>query len=137
MNTSLPNEQRDNRILAYWLLTVAALIFAMVVLGGVTRLTHSGLSMVEWQPIMGAIPPLSEQEWQDTLETYRSSPEYQKKNKGMSVDEFKSIFWFEYSHRLLGRTIGLAFLLPFLYFLVRRKIRRRQIPTFISMFIKK
>lgn len=135
MNTSLPNEQRDNRILAYWLLTVCALIFAMVVLGGVTRLTHSGLSMVEWEPIMGAIPPLSEQEWEDTLEKYRTSPEYQKINKGMTVDEFKSIFWFEYSHRLLGRTIGLAFLLPFLYFLMRGKIRRRQIPTFFTMFI--
>lgn len=135
MNMSLPNEQRDNRKVAYWLLTVAALIFAMVVLGGVTRLTHSGLSMVEWEPIMGAIPPLSEQEWEDSLEIYRSSPEYQKINKGMSVDEFKSIFWFEYSHRLLGRMIGLAFLLPFLYFLLRGKIRRRQIPTFITMFI--
>jgi cytochrome c oxidase assembly protein subunit 15 len=135
MNTSLPNEQRDNRQIAYWLLAVAALIFAMVVLGGVTRLTHSGLSMVEWEPIMGAIPPLSEQEWQETLQKYRSSPEYQKINKGMSVDEFKSIFWFEYTHRLLGRTIGLAFLLPFLYFLARGKIRRRQIPTFITMFI--
>ena len=135
MNMSLPNEQRDDRKVAYWLLGVAALIFAMVVLGGVTRLTHSGLSMVEWEPIMGAIPPLSEQEWEESLQTYRSSPEYQKKNKGMSVDEFKSIFWFEYSHRLLGRLIGLAFLLPFLYFLVRGKIRRRQIPTFITMFI--
>ena len=135
MNSSLPNEQHDDRKVAYWLLAVAGLIFAMVVLGGVTRLTHSGLSMVKWEPIMGAIPPLSEQEWQETLQIYRSSPEYQKKNKGMSVDEFKSIFWFEYSHRLLGRAIGLAFLLPFLYFLVRRKIRRRQIPTFITMFI--
>ena len=134
MDTSLPNEQRDNRQLAYWLLTVCALIFAMVVLGGVTRLTHSGLSMVEWKPIVGSIPPLSEQEWQETLQKYRSSPEYQKKNKGMSIDEFKSIFWFEYTHRLLGRLIGLAFLLPFLYFLVRGKIRRRQIPTFITMF---
>ncbi|MDT8404171.1 COX15/CtaA family protein [Sulfuriflexus sp.] len=134
MDTSLPNEQRDNRQLAYWLLTVCALIFAMVVLGGVTRLTHSGLSMVEWKPIVGSIPPLSEQEWQETLQKYRSSPEYQKKNKGMSIAEFKSIFWFEYTHRLLGRLIGLAFLLPFLYFLVRGKIRRRQIPTFITMF---
>ncbi|WP_126456977.1 COX15/CtaA family protein [Sulfuriflexus mobilis] len=135
MRTFLPDEHRDSRQLAYWLLIVAALIFAMVVLGGVTRLTHSGLSMVEWEPIMGAVPPLSEQAWEETLQKYRSSPEYQKINKGMSISEFKSIFWFEYSHRLLGRAIGLAFLLPFLYFLARGKIRRRQVPTFITLFI--
>lgn len=135
MNMSLSIEQRNDRSVAYWLFAVAALIFAMVILGGVTRLTHSGLSMVKWEPIMGTIPPLNEQGWQNSLEIYRSSPEYQKINKGMSVDEFKSIFWFEYSHRLLGRIIGLAFLLPFLYFLVRGKIRRRQIPTFVTMFI--
>lgn len=137
MNMSLSNEQRDNRKIAYWLLAVAALIFAMVVLGGVTRLTHSGLSMTNWHPIHGVVPPMSDTEWVEEFEQYKQSPEYLKINrhKGMGVEEFKSIFWFEYSHRLLGRSIGLVFLLPFLYFLARGKIRRRQIPTFITMFI--
>lgn len=125
----------NDRHIAVWLFVVAALIFSMVVLGGVTRLTRSGLSMVEWDPIMGAIPPLSQQQWQSTFDKYRQFPEYQKINRGMSLDEFKSIFWFEYSHRLLGRAIGLAFLLPFLYFWLRKKIRRELVPRLVVMFI--
>ena len=101
---------------AIWLLACCALVFAMVVIGGVTRLTHSGLSIVEWQPIVGTLPPLGDAQWQETFEKYRLTPEYQKVNKGMSLDAFKSIFWWEYFHRLLGRAIGLAFLLPLLWF---------------------
>ena len=94
------------RPIGIWLLAVAALVFAMVVLGGVTRLTQSGLSMVEWQPLIGWLPPTSEQAWLGTFEKYTQFPEYQKKNFGMTLAEFKGIFWLEYFHRLLGRAIG-------------------------------
>ena len=110
------------RAVAAWLLACCALVFAMIVVGGVTRLTHSGLSIVEWQPIVGALPPLDEAQWQRAFDQYRQTPEYKLVNAGMTLDEFKRIFWWEYVHRLLGRLIGLAFLLPFLYFLVRRRI---------------
>jgi cytochrome c oxidase assembly protein subunit 15 len=101
---------------AAWLLACCALVFAMVVVGGVTRLTHSGLSIVEWQPILGTLPPMNEAQWQETFDKYQRTPEYQKVNHGMSVDEFKSIFWWEYFHRLFGRVIGFVFLLPLLWF---------------------
>ena len=137
MNTPFNNEQRDNRHIAIWLLMVCTLIFAMVVLGGVTRLTHSGLSMVDWKPVTGILPPMSDTEWLAEFEQYKQSPEYLKINKakGMGVEEFKSIFWFEYGHRLLGRTIGLAFLLPFLFFLALGKIKRKMVPRYLIMFI--
>ncbi|MBI3935803.1 MAG: COX15/CtaA family protein [Betaproteobacteria bacterium] len=111
--------------IAAWLLACCALVFAMVVVGGVTRLTHSGLSIVEWQPIVGTIPPLSEAQWQETFAKYRQTPEYQKVNAGMSLDEFKGIFWLEYFHRLLGRVTGIAFLVPLLYFLARGRLEAR------------
>jgi len=111
----------ERRIVA-WLLACCALIFLMVVVGGVTRLTHSGLSMTEWQPLIGAVPPLNDGQWNDVFERYRQTPEYLKVNRGMTLAEFKGIFWWEYFHRLLGRSIGAAFLLPLLYFLARRKI---------------
>ena len=96
-------EQPDSRrALAVWLLVCCATVFAMVVLGGVTRLTGSGLSMVEWEPIIGVLPPLSDAEWQETFEAYRQYPEYRLKNVGMDVEGFKSIFWLEYWHRVLG-----------------------------------
>jgi cytochrome c oxidase assembly protein subunit 15 len=97
-------------------------VFAMVVVGGVTRLTHSGLSIVEWQPIVGTLPPSSEAEWQQTFEKYQLTPEYRQVNQGMTLDGFKRIFWWEYFHRLLGRLIGVAFLVPLVWFAVRRKI---------------
>ena len=115
--------ERDRRRVAAWLFVCAAMVFAMVVVGGVTRLTHSGLSMVEWQPLVGAIPPLSPADWQELFDKYRQTPEYREVNRGMDVHGFKTIFWWEYFHRLLGRTIGLVFLLPFLGFYFRRKIR--------------
>lgn len=108
-----------------WLLICCALVFAMVVVGGVTRLTHSGLSIVEWEPIVGIVPPLNSSDWDNTFQKYQQTPEYQKLNQGMSLGEFKGIFWLEYFHRLLGRAIGLVFFLPFLYFLIRKKVDRR------------
>jgi len=107
----------------------------MIILGGVTRLTGSGLSMVEWAPIMGILPPLNQAEWQETFLLYQQFPEYQLKNFHMSLDDFKSIFWFEYGHRLLGRSIGMIFLLPFLYFLFRGKIEKTLTPKLIAMFV--
>jgi cytochrome c oxidase assembly protein subunit 15 len=107
-----------------WLVLVAALVFGMVVLGGVTRLTESGLSMTDWRPVTGWLPPMSETAWQAEFDQYRASPEYQQVNAGMSVEAFKTIFWFEYGHRLLGRIIGLAFFLPFMVFLATRRLGR-------------
>lgn len=113
---------KSRRQIAAWLLACCALVFLMVVVGGVTRLTHSGLSMTEWQPLVGAIPPLTDAQWAEVFDKYRQTPEYLQINNGMSLDQFKNIFWWEYVHRLLGRSIGAVFLLPFLYFLARRSI---------------
>ena len=107
--------QKQRRI-AYWLLIGVFLVIAMVVIGGITRLTHSGLSMVTWKPISGSIPPLNQTQWLSEFENYKTSPEYIKRNFHFTVDEFKSIFWWEYIHRLLGRIIGIVFLIPFLFF---------------------
>jgi heme a synthase len=104
------------RAVKTWLYIVALLVFVIVLVGGATRLTDSGLSIVEWQPIHGAIPPLTHAEWMEEFEKYRQIPEYQLINRGMSLDEFKTIFWWEWGHRLLGRLIGLAALLPLIFF---------------------
>ncbi|VAW50169.1 Heme A synthase, cytochrome oxidase biogenesis protein Cox15-CtaA [hydrothermal vent metagenome] len=125
----------DQKIIALWLLTCCATIFGMIILGGVTRLTGSGLSMVEWAPIMGILPPLNQSEWQEAFSLYQQFPEYQLKNFHMSLDDFKSIFWFEYGHRLLGRSIGMIFLLPFLFFLFKGKIEKKLTPKLIIMFV--
>ncbi|GMR21482.1 MAG: COX15/CtaA family protein [Gammaproteobacteria bacterium] len=132
MNTI--TEDRNRKHLALWLFVCSALIFAMVVLGGVTRLTRSGLSMVEWSPIMGIVPPIGESQWLATFEKYKAFPEYQKTNKGMDLDGFKSIFYLEYFHRVLGRLIGLAFLVPFLVFLFRKKIPMELTSRLVIMF---
>jgi len=128
-------EDPENRRIAAWLLVCCLMIYAMVVLGGVTRLTGSGLSMVEWDPIFGILPPLDQQGWEATFELYRQSPEYRHINVGMDLHGFKQIYWFEYSHRLLGRTIGTVFLLPFLYFLARGRVRRPLIPRLTLLFV--
>lgn len=107
----------------------------MVVLGGVTRLTRSGLSIVVWEPIIGAIPPLTDVQWQEAFANYRQTPEYREVNTGMTLAGFKSIYWVEYAHRLLGRLIGLVFLIPFLYFLLRRKLRRGLAPKLTALFL--
>lgn len=112
------------RAIANWLLVVAALVFVMIVVGGITRLTESGLSITRWEPVSGAIPPLSEADWQQEFNLYRESPQYQLVNRGMTMDDFKFIFFWEYIHRLLGRVIGLAFALPLAWFAVKRAIPR-------------
>jgi heme a synthase len=113
-----------HRTIAAWLLACCALVFAMVVVGGVTRLTHSGLSIVEWQPLIGALPPLDEAQWAQTFAKYRETPEYRLRNHDMDVEGFKGIFWWEYFHRLLGRLIGVAFFVPFLWFWLRGRFDR-------------
>ena len=123
------------RAVAIWLLACCALVFAMVVLGGVTRLTGSGLSMVDWKPIVGVLPPLNDADWQEKFELYRQSPEFRHINAHMDVGDFKGIFWLEYLHRVLGRMIGLAFLLPFIYFLARGHIALRESPRYLLMFV--
>jgi len=121
--------------IAVWLLICCVLVFAMVVVGGVTRLTDSGLSIVEWQPIIGTMPPVTQGDWDEMLEKYRASPQYQQINKGMSLDEFKNIFWWEYFHRLLGRLIGVVFFIPFVYFLVKKQIDKPLGFKLAGMFI--
>ena len=131
---TIETQKNANRWIAFWLFAVAALIFAMVVVGGATRLTGSGLSITEWQPILGAIPPLDLSHWQDAFEKYKEIPQYQEINKGMSLDEFKSIYWWEWSHRFLGRFIGVAFLFPFLFFLLKRWVSPSLKPKLWALF---
>jgi cytochrome c oxidase assembly protein subunit 15 len=116
-----------------WLFMLSGLIFLMVVVGGATRLTDSGLSITEWQPIIGAVPPLSAADWQAAFQKYRQIPEYQRVNKGMSLAAFKRIYWWEWAHRFLGRFIGFAVALPFVFFWVTGRIERRLIPWIIGM----
>ena len=110
------------RVVATWLLVCCALVFALIVVGGVTRLTHSGLSITEWQPVLGTLPPLSESQWNEAFAKYQMTPEYLQVNRGMSIDAFKGIFWMEYVHRLLGRLVGFAFIVPLLWFVARGKL---------------
>ncbi len=126
--------RRHARIIAAWLLVGCALVGATLVVGGVTRLTGSGLSMVDWEPVSGAVPPMSAEAWEREFAAYRDSPEYRLVNRGMSLAEFKRIFWFEYAHRLLGRVIGLVFIIPFAVFLLRRMIPRSLIPRLLLLF---
>jgi cytochrome c oxidase assembly protein subunit 15 len=117
-----------------WLLTVAALVFLLVSVGGATRLTGSGLSITEWKPIMGVVPPLSDADWQDAFAKYRQIPQYEQVNRGMSLGAFKRIFWWEWTHRLLGRLVGFAFLVPFLVLLAAGRIPRPLLPRLVGIF---
>ena len=102
-----------------WLLAAAAMIFLTLIVGGATRLTESGLSITEWKPVTGVLPPLSQQAWLNEFKAYQAIPQYQERNRGMSLEAFKTIYWWEWTHRLLARSTGFVFLLPFLYFLWR------------------
>ena len=128
----VPDRQRH---VAYWLLLLCGLVFLMVVLGGFTRLTGSGLSMVDWRPLMGWLPPLTDDAWQQVFAAYRETPESQLVNADYALADFKRIFWLEYLHRLLGRLLGVAFLVPFVYFIARGVIRRGEWLKYAVMFV--
>ncbi len=128
-------ELRYRKQIAVWLLVCCALVFAMIVLGGATRLTGSGLSIVDWKPIMGVVPPLSEADWQEKFKLYQLSPEYLKVNSHFDVNGFKQIFWLEYFHRLLGRGLGVVFLLPFMFFAATGRIKKQEFPKYGLMFL--
>ncbi len=131
-----PQEERRRAcVIAYWLLTVAVMVFIMVVIGGVTRLTESGLSMVEWRPVTGWLPPLTEARWEEIFSAYRTSPEFRQVNSSMTLADFKGIFWLEYIHRLWGRLIGIAFFVPFVTFLMLRWVDRGLALKLTVMFV--
>ena len=119
MSDALALQLRRNRAIRLWLLVVAAMVFGTVLVGGVTRLTESGLSIVEWKPLTGTLPPLSERDWEAEFEKYKAIPQYQALNRGMAIADFKVIYWWEWVHRQSARFTGLVFLLPFLWFLWR------------------
>ena len=123
-----------SRPVAIWLLVVAALVLAMVVVGGSTRLTGSGLSITEWKPVRGVIPPLNHAEWQAEFTRYQAIPQYQQINRGMTLGAFQSIYWWEWTHRLLGRLVGFVFFVPFVAFLVLRMIPQRLMLRLVGIF---
>lgn len=126
---SVPNAVR------VWLFAIAGLCFAIAVVGAVTRLTESGLSMVEWKPLIQDIPPITAAQWEHVFGLYKLSPQYQQVTHGMSLAEFQGIFWWEWTHRLIAQLIGVAFAVPFLYFLARRQLPRRLVPYLVGLFV--
>ncbi len=132
---SEPRSNKDGLAVQVWLFCLCILIFAIILVGGATRLTDSGLSITEWRPIIGILPPMGDGAWQEAFAKYRQIPEYQLVNKGMSLNDFKFIYWWEWSHRFLGRMIGFAFLLPFLLFWLTGRISKRLWPRLIVMFV--
>jgi cytochrome c oxidase assembly protein subunit 15 len=128
----VPNSQRQT---AYWLFACCLMVLATLLVGGVTRLTRSGLSIVEWQPLLGVIPPLSQADWLAVFAKYQQSPEYQKVNFHMALEGFKFIFWWEWAHRLLGRLIGVVFFVPFLWFWLRGRLSRELLPKLLGFFL--
>nr|WP_299069753.1 COX15/CtaA family protein [uncultured Allomuricauda sp.] len=126
---------KNNKYVIYWLLTGCALIFIMVLVGGITRLTHSGLSMSDYKLISGTLPPMNEQEWQDAFELYKQYPEYQKLNTHFGLEDFKSIYFWEWLHRVIGRFIGIVFIIPFLFFLLKKKLDKSTVKKCIILLI--
>lgn len=127
--------KKDNKAVIYWLLTGCILIFIMVIVGGITRLTHSGLSISNYKLISGVIPPMNEIEWNEAFDLYKQYPEYQKLNYGMSLEEFKDIYFWEWIHRVIGRFIGLVFIVPFVYFLIRKQLTKSTIKKSIILLL--
>jgi cytochrome c oxidase assembly protein subunit 15 len=123
------------KAIAIWLFFSAFLVLLMIVIGGITRLTDSGLSIVEWKPIAGILPPLTLQDWQNLFAQYQNSPEFIQLHPDMNLDEFKNIFWWEYFHRVLGRIIGIVFLIPFIFFALRKKISKKLLPHLLILFV--
>lgn len=135
MTANAPTSHPSERPVGFWLLALAGMVVAMVLLGGATRLTESGLSIVEWRPVTGWLPPLDEAAWQQAFADYQAYPEYKLVNHGMTLAEFKLIYGFEYAHRLWGRMIGIAFLVPFFWLLARGSIRRHRVPQLAGVFL--
>jgi len=135
MEQTLSPAQAAAPTVRLWLYAMAFLVFCMVIVGGATRLTDSGLSITEWQPLLGAIPPLNEADWQAAFEKYKLIPEYQIQNKGMALSDFKFIYWWEWAHRFLGRFIGVAFAVPLIFFTFTRRIDRALWPRLFALFI--
>jgi cytochrome c oxidase assembly protein subunit 15 len=129
----MPRSSRQQ--VGIWLLAIALIILAMVTIGGLTRLTGSGLSITEWDPIMGALPPLNAAQWADAFAKYQKIPQYLLENRGMSLEAFKGIFWWEWSHRLLGRLLGVVFVIPFLWFAWKGAIRKSDWPRMLVLFL--
>lgn len=132
---TLESATRHARALRIWLGFIAFLIIVMILVGGATRLTDSGLSITEWQPIIGAIPPLSVADWQEAFDAYKKIPEYTEVNAGMSLQAFKTIYWWEWGHRFLGRFIGLAFFVPLVGFWIAGYISRPLLPRLLGLFV--
>lgn len=135
MNIPLDRRQQARLLIRAWLWFAAFLVFTMVIVGGATRLTDSGLSITEWQPLLGAIPPLTEADWLRAFGKYKLIPEYSQVNQGMSLAEFKFIYWWEWAHRFLGRFIGIVMIVPFLAFWLTRRIEPRIVPRLIALII--
>ena len=129
------NENTAPRAIALWLLVCCAMVFATLIIGGVTRLTHAGLSIVEWQPLIGALPPLTEAHWQELFAKYQLTPEFRLRNHDMTLTGFQFIFWWEWAHRLSGRLIGLVFFLPYLWFFIRGQLRGQLAWKVLGFFI--
>jgi cytochrome c oxidase assembly protein subunit 15 len=127
--------KKDNKAVIYWLLTGCILIFIMVVVGGITRLTHSGLSISNYKLISGTIPPMNEVEWNEAFELYKQYPEYQKLNNHFTLEDFKDIYFWEWIHRVIGRFIGLVFIIPFIYFLIRKQLSKPTIKKSIILLL--
>ncbi len=128
-------KSENNLAILVWLWCIAALIFAMVIVGGATRLTDSGLSITEWKPLLGAIPPLNEADWLVAFEKYQQIPEFKLQNTWMNLADFKSIYWWEWAHRFLGRFIGVAFLFPLVFFVATGRVKRKFVPWLIFLFV--
>jgi cytochrome c oxidase assembly protein subunit 15 len=127
--------QASRKAVGVWLLAIAVIILAMVIIGGLTRITGSGLSITEWDPIMGAIPPLTDAQWADAFAKYQKIPQYILENRGMSLTDFQGIFWWEWAHRFLGRFLGVAFFVPFLWFAWKGAIRKSDWPRMFLLFV--
>jgi cytochrome c oxidase assembly protein subunit 15 len=125
----------SKRQIILWLYSGCILIFAMVVIGGVTRLTGSGLSITEWKLVTGTFPPVNDIQWQEEFSEYQQSPQFQKINSAFGIDEFKNIYWWEYIHRLLGRLIGIVFIVPFVYFYLKKQIDKKLLPKLVVIFL--
>ena len=131
----VPAEAKHAKALRAWLTCLALLIVSMILVGGATRLTDSGLSITEWKPVTGVVPPLSDSAWQEAFDAYRKIPEYLELKRGMNLEEFKTIYWWEWGHRFLGRMIGVAFLLPFVAFWIAGYIERALLPRLAGLFL--